>query len=228
MRFLIALTVFASVFISCHTTKSSNGSHSQIVAPLISLHKGACFGTCPVFRFSLYPDGNFIYEALRFHQKHGIYSGLLTKSQVDDIIKKASDLNWSEYPEYIESQIPDLPATTIVYKGKSVQFREEAPEGLEDLGVFLEALIDEAPKKTILPSPHKEYLSNDTLVVDFKANSLPDLDFQTKWRPVIRTITPNVGIEGSYHIVCDPAKISVGQAYYNLAKNHQVSAIKLK
>jgi hypothetical protein len=195
---------------------------------MISLHKGACFGTCPVFRFSLYTDGTFIYEALRFHEKHGIYSGALSKSQVDEIRKKASRLAWSEYPEYIESQIPDLPATTIVYEGNRVQFREEAPQNLKDLGTFLEGLINEAPKKMNLASANQEYLSNDTLVVDFKANALPDLDFQSVWRPVIRTIAPIVGDEGSYQMVCDPEKISVGQAYYNLAKSPQISTIKLK
>ena len=228
MRNFALLTISMFIIFSCSTTKTSNGSKQEIVEPLITMHKGACFGTCPVYRFSLYSNGDFIYEALRFHENHGLYAGALTDNQVEDLSQMASAMSWEKYPEYIESQIPDLPATTFTYGGKSVQFREEAPEALTTLGAFMEDLIKQAPKEMVLTSSNKEYLSNETLRVRFKTGKHPDVDFQTSWRPVLKSITPIVGEDGGYYLICKPEKISLGQAYYNLSRNGSITSVELK
>ena len=45
--------------------KDANEAGSSIT-PMYEFYRGACFGTCPVFRISIYTDKTAIYEGIRF------------------------------------------------------------------------------------------------------------------------------------------------------------------
>ena len=87
---------------------------------LVRIELGACFGRCPVEKFSIYSSGNFSYTGINNVDKMGDFTGSIKSSDLDEIFAMMGNLKIDEYPEKFGYAVSDLSTKAMIfnYKGK--------------------------------------------------------------------------------------------------------------
>lgn len=103
---------------------------------VIAFEKTPCFGRCPVYKVKVYESGFAVYEGINFAEKMGMYSTVLTQSQIENIYQSAIEIGYFKLDaEYNNPLISDLPSThsRINYDGKDhrIMARNNIPEKLK-------------------------------------------------------------------------------------------------
>ena len=112
---------------------------------LILLERTACFGNCPVYSITIKDNGSGIYVGKNFVKNIGEFTFNISKSEIDEILKKAEKIDfWNLKNEYYEN-ISDLPTTYIQIKNKKIKDYVGAPKQLKEL----QKLIDNITIKSI-------------------------------------------------------------------------------
>lgn len=62
--------------------------------PVITLERTACYGTCPVYKLTIYDDGTVEYEGLEFVKKTGKAQGQITKDALEDLIREFERIDY--------------------------------------------------------------------------------------------------------------------------------------
>lgn len=146
---------------SCKSTKTTNkeahNTSSSIVSatksknqlidinndsPLISIEKGACHGTCPIYKMTIYNNGHCEFKGKRFCKKLGAFAATISALELDLLQQKIAMLDMENYQEQYQSMIPDFPSTEITSytkdASKSVWWRDGAPSELDEMAVVLD------------------------------------------------------------------------------------------
>ena len=148
----VCIGLLAFGLLACRS-KQEQQSHSSAMDQasndtLFYQHRGACFGTCPVFDFVIYKDGRALLNGIR-HVKHvGSYQAMLAHEQyapLMETIQKIGFLDWDD--RYDNDKVTDLPSiiTFVDLNGnrKQVLARYKAPESLNLLNEKVDQLIDQ-------------------------------------------------------------------------------------
>ena len=120
---------------------------SQSTTPIISLEYTPCFGFCPTYTVSIHEDGSVNYVGYENVQKIGTIQSSITKTQLDSIINKISQINFYEFDDEYGSQITDIPRTIISVDlngdMKSIKSPSHTmPESLKELEIKISNLIN--------------------------------------------------------------------------------------
>ncbi len=111
-------------------------------SPLVSIEKGACHGTCPIYKMTIYNNGVCEFNGKRFCKKLGAYTASMSTIELDFLKQKIGLLDMENYPEEYQSMIPDFPSTEITTftkdSKKSVWWRSGAPNELSEMAVVLD------------------------------------------------------------------------------------------
>ena len=138
--FLLPLLGLAVIQAGCLTMKNT---HLDDLKKLAEMHKGPCFGSCPVFTITVYENGIAAYNGERFTDKRGLFTRNLGKTTLDKVKKAFSEADLWKYPDAFKSQIPDLSTVTITYyegeRVKTILGKDGRPEPV----MKLEELLDE-------------------------------------------------------------------------------------
>jgi hypothetical protein len=67
---------------------------SPTKAQVISFSRGACYGTCPVYDFYIFPDDNFVFIGHAHVIKIGAYRGALEKGTYKSLINLVDNNNF--------------------------------------------------------------------------------------------------------------------------------------
>ena len=109
----------------------------------ISLERTACYGTCPVYKLTVYSDGKVEYEGKDHVKEKGARSSKIDEKFFVRLMKKADEIGFFKLKDRYDGLVTDLPTRiTTVTKGdvsKAVRNYYGGPKGLHDL----EQLIDE-------------------------------------------------------------------------------------
>lgn len=124
---------------SCKTTKEFSELTADDV--VISLSKGACFGSCPVYKLSVYDGGFAHFEGKRFTEMDGKWLKKLDKKTYTALINAFDLANFSNFQDEYESEIADLQMVKISYNTKMVIGKEGRPSVLIGLQTQLESII---------------------------------------------------------------------------------------
>lgn len=103
---------------------------------VIAFEKTPCFGRCPVYKIKVYESGFALYEGINFSEKMGMFSTVLTQSQIENIYQSAIEIGYFKLDaEYNDPLVMDLPSTIsrINHHGKDhrVMARNNIPEKLK-------------------------------------------------------------------------------------------------
>ncbi|HYZ00691.1 MAG TPA: DUF6438 domain-containing protein [Candidatus Binatia bacterium] len=109
----------------------------------VTLRRGACFGTCPVYQVRLDSDGTVTWEGERFVERLGRYSGQIDVddfSRLAGFIRRANFFEWE--PEYA-GNVTDLPDydLTVAAGGQVKTVRQNGIDEPPDFWVIA-ALVD--------------------------------------------------------------------------------------
>ena len=120
---LIVMSIVCTALASCHTSKST-AKGADLTIPLVELETGACFGFCPIYKLTVYPDGRAVYTGKQFVEREGEFAFQLTPEELKSLKKTVTDVNLWQYPERIPSQIADAPGATLRV------FNEDGPKSV--------------------------------------------------------------------------------------------------
>ena len=132
---------------SCYTTDISTQTNSlcdyktkdiKEVKKIISISRGACFGTCPIYLISIFFDRSAIYHGKKFVDKIGEIEFKLSEEEINSILQKAKKINYCQLEDKYFEHISDLPRIYVQIFDKKVLDYYGAPNELKEL----EKLID--------------------------------------------------------------------------------------
>lgn len=145
MRYLFTFIIL-SVFFSCKSKKEVVDTMSDPDQVEISLSKGACFGTCPVYTLNVFPGGKCEFIGKLNTSKKGTHVKQLDKNAYKSLLKAFEDANYFSFQDMYESEIADLPSVAMSFRqGKNVKTvvgKRERPEAVHKLQFLLESIAD--------------------------------------------------------------------------------------
>lgn len=101
-------------------------------APVITLERTACFGTCPIYKLEIFADGKVVYEGRDFVKRKGKAQGRITKAQVQQLVREFNRINYLSLDDEYVSEGPGCPewwtdsssaVTSINWKGRNKTIR---------------------------------------------------------------------------------------------------------
>jgi len=199
---LIPLLVFVFVTLACKTNKqnttkadlpSSPIQKEQNSSNLISMSKGACFGTCPIYKMTIQKNGAATFEGKRFCNMIGPHIAQLSSEQLGSLEQDIAKINFEAFAEKIESMIADLPSTELTFfradgSPKSIWWNMNGPEQLLNLSAILEMYRGDLDWQIDTDAPLPEgaignqlmiYLNKEISALDF-AKQYSDYNFAPK------------------------------------------------
>ncbi len=117
-------------------------------SPIITLSRGMCFGTCPVYNLSIFQDGTVTYEGKEYVKIKGTKTGKINSSELNNLVNlfrtdKYMDMN----DQYVHVSMTDLSyvTTSFIDNGikKTIYHYEGDDSAPKDL-TTLEDAIDKA------------------------------------------------------------------------------------
>lgn len=110
------------------------------------LKKGACFGRCPRYTLSIFPDGKSLFKGVAYSSKIGTFKKQLSSNEIESLTDLFKESNFQSYPDTFPSMIPDLPGIWISYHdgvtSKTVYGKEGRPEQLLKIQAKLEEIAN--------------------------------------------------------------------------------------
>lgn len=222
---LFIFALLSLMLFGCKTQKMSMASQKD--GPVVEMYRGACFGHCPVYLLSYYSDGTILYEGHRFTERNGIYLRQATESEKTAITQNLANLQWQNYEEYYESQIPDLPVTSLSHKGRTTKFKENAPLELNVMGSLLKKIADEGDWQKLVSYQNDDQFKSRQLTVklaDVTAQKVID-DLQIEELQAKKQVSAHMN---TWLIGFDPQKISPGQVYLALQSHPKVEMVEFE
>ncbi len=136
MKYFIVL--FSFLIISCKSAQSVQNK------PLIFLQKTACYGTCPIYKATLYSNGKIVYKGDKFTPYIGEIETQLPEKDLMHLIDEYEKIQFGQYSsQYVNDKISDVPSTIIQYKEKQIIMRGfEVPPKLTALISKTEKMIE--------------------------------------------------------------------------------------
>ena len=144
LPFLIAVAFF-----SCKTRKAPTmGKQPVSVYPgfLLSLERTPCYGTCPIYKYTVDSTGKADYLGIRFVEMEGRYVKKLSREQMEKLkaaLDKADVYAFAD--AYDNSGISDLPSSILTYttaeRTKKIVCRMDCPAAFRNLFKELEQIV---------------------------------------------------------------------------------------
>lgn len=158
------------IIMACGSSKALIGDDFAV-----SMKKGSCFGSCPVYSLAIDKKGNMIYDGERFTDKIGKHSLKLSKEELKDLAADFNDANLSQFSDTYKSNITDLPTVTISHtnngKSKTVSGKSNLPDKVLELQNLMETVAAKEGWVSLEPAKVKkakeeEKEKEDTEIVD--------------------------------------------------------------
>lgn len=183
MRILIAFLIAVSIA-SCSTQKALIGDDFKV-----SMEKGSCFGTCPVYSLSIDKVGYAIFDGERFTDKIGEHGMQLPKSKLEEVATAFSEADFMSFDNNYPSSMSDLPLVHLVYQNntlvKRVSGKDDRPQKLRDLQSILEGIAQSdgwvsldttTVTEEVVEEPKEDLNIYNEIIIKFKPGT-----FISKW-----------------------------------------------
>lgn len=149
LRILTTL-VISAVLVSCALTAPlSTGTPQPTSAPnysdlVITLERTACFGTCPVYKLTVYGDGRAEYEGEMFVAVEGRQTATISAEQVRELAAAIEKANYFSLKGDYSALATDLPSaiTTVTLDGQTKTINHYGMCGYPDIDTAPEELCD--------------------------------------------------------------------------------------
>lgn len=110
MRFAVALVLLlaAAGFLQ-RGIPVANASISATEVTELTLERGPCFGTCPIYRIVLRSDGTATYVGWNYVERIGVYSGTFAPEEFSRLVEAVETLGFWQLQESYLQPVEDLP-----------------------------------------------------------------------------------------------------------------------
>ena len=157
MRNLLVLMLLLTVSLSSCKLFDKSATEKEITEEvkkameeetlLVRISLGPCFGTCPVFKASIYEDGTVHYKGSMNVDKMGSYKTTIGRGKINDIRHMIRTTEFANLNDTYDANIPDFPrfyiAAVVDGEEKKVMSQGDVPENLRSLQKYLIRVVDE-------------------------------------------------------------------------------------
>jgi hypothetical protein len=107
---------------ACHAQQPSMSTYPDLV---ITMQRGPCFGTCPVYVLTIYGDGRVIYEGTFSVAVEGTQNARIEAEQIQALVTAFEDANFFGLRDNYAVPATDLPSVdiSITINGRSKKIR---------------------------------------------------------------------------------------------------------
>lgn len=117
------LLCLSIVLLGCNSNKVVQTSGQ----PIIHLSKGACFGRCAVYEFSIFEHRQMmVYNGIKNTQLSGVHYLRMSKADFSDLIDFFDNNQFNQLDSTYFSGAKDLQRIVLTYKNKQVKFHLRA------------------------------------------------------------------------------------------------------
>ncbi len=96
-----------------------NPSFTSAGSAVVTIDRGACFGTCPMYQLVIYEDGTVVFMGIRFVGATGINIGQIEPEEVTALVESITEQGYFELDdEYTDQPVSDLPTVTTSVLGE--------------------------------------------------------------------------------------------------------------
>ncbi len=239
MKVLFNLNLFFIVGLSLFTCKSQKAIEDKVTvanqntttqprpkvvstaveSELISMEKGACHGSCPIYQLTIFNNGKCEFNGKRFCKKLGAFTANLSEVELNFLLQKIAQLDMNAYPERIESLVPDFPSTEITSQSdegvKSVWWRDGAPGELEEMAVILDKFRQELSWEFDVNAPLPAGTIENEMLIQLK-EGIKATDFATEYNKYKFTPVKELVPDQNYWLFRFDTKIISGIEMLNL------------
>src|SRR5689334_24897887 len=92
-------------------------SLTMVRVPVITLERTACFGSCPVYKLTIFDDGKVLFDGKDFVKRPGMDTSQIKKSDLEELIRQFEkidylnlDENYTDDPKNCPQQSTDAPS----------------------------------------------------------------------------------------------------------------------
>lgn len=146
MRVFILIAALG-IITSCFSNKTvTESGHTQKQDTLLVLRQTSCYGTCPVYTFTLLKNGYALYEGIRHVPHIGKYTALSSTDDLISIEKLTKELNIKGLKDEYTGYATDLPSTYLTYyfddQTKNIYAYQNIPEELKEYVTYLRSFSE--------------------------------------------------------------------------------------
>ena len=225
------------VSIACKSAKVNTDNIEKHVTPsikpsnantkLVSISKGACYGSCPIYSMTVFEDGSCKFHGKRFCKKLGPFIGSISAQELATLNQKISVLKLSEYPDKIESLISDFPSTEITVFSdsnvKSVWWRDNEPKELSELSTFLDKFRTDMNWEFDVNAPMQPGTIENQILVELKSG-IKATEFVNDYSDFALKINKELTPKENYWLFeFDNSKISGGEMLKLIYKSEKIN-----
>ena len=113
-----------------------------------SIERTPCYGECPVYKLTIFSNGDALYEGRLNVEMEGLHTGVFSKRSLKQISDLAADINFFDFEDsYIDQYITDVPSTivTFVKDGERKTIRSNSFQTPKEL-INFQNFIDQTAK----------------------------------------------------------------------------------
>ena len=140
----LSILLLSLSLLSCGLFKKKASTDELTAESVIKMKTGPCFGTCPVYTFTLNGLGEATYEGQRFVKKEGTWKKEFTTEETKALFVEFQKLDFFGYDDEYTANVTDLPTTWLTYthdgRTKTIRCYYDVPKELQELI----AKVDEA------------------------------------------------------------------------------------
>ncbi|MBI3244024.1 MAG: hypothetical protein HYZ49_17210 [Chloroflexi bacterium] len=148
----LATFILSAILVACALSTPEPTPAPDYSDLVITLQRTPCFGTCPIYKLTVYGDGRVEYEGEQFVAVEGTQTATITADQVKALAAAFEQANYFTLPDNYTALVTDLPTTitSVTFNGQTktienyggcfeeIDSLNKAPQALCDF----EALID--------------------------------------------------------------------------------------
>jgi len=109
MKNSILLTLSICV-VACVPSAPSTQPYSDLV---VTMQRGLCYGTCPVYRLTIHGDGNVDYEGILYVAIQGPRSTKISSDEIQELIGAIENAAFFSLKDEYVAYGKDLPSVTL-------------------------------------------------------------------------------------------------------------------
>ena len=123
IRLLVLLTAFLLTALAAQAQQP--GATKEIKKDFIMLERGACFGTCPIYKVTVESDGRVTFEGFNYTKIKGKATARIKRSAFTKLAREFDKLKYFSLDDKYEPGTPNCgrSATDMPYVRSSIQFK---------------------------------------------------------------------------------------------------------
>ena len=125
---------------------TSGGGYDQPAESYVTVKTTGCFGTCPIYEFTIKGNGEATYNGDRFVDVEGEKSKTFSVEQTNSLFGAFESADYWSFKDEYSGNVTDLPSTFLTYshggRTKKIRLHLDVPEKLVGLSKLVKSFAN--------------------------------------------------------------------------------------